>query len=366
MAASSRPTPRFRKRAPRSELSPWYLASMYRRRLVCADADGEFNPNLAWDRSISEHQIEYHGLCPGCKSLSTEAKQRAHDVVVFDHTAIEQRFTAKTIDREWISGALGSPIHVLNDPFYEAIAPDLDGSWHFGSVLRQTGETVPGIRTLLDPNRIKLRCSYSPTWFKYFPRGFYACPHCGRFLPGALGGTWYALASQIRDGYIRECETGLLVPQRTVERLELNSRRKWPRLELVKIPVFDDLRDPFPDPLPILWDEFVEWERSFGNEVPAPFFHGEPQEKRGPWVEAYSKSVGVPIESLDWEPDDATSWLQSLRLRALWEPKIAERLDGIDDNALRRLVASGMKHHPDDPVESWIGIESTARKRKTR
>ena len=162
---------------------------------------------------------------------------------------------------------------------------------------------------------------------------------------------------------MRSAGCGLYVAKSIVDRLELYSPAVWPNLRITRVPVYTEVLDPFAVPKPMCWEDFERHEASMGNTLPFPMIHGKKGVKPV-WQKRYV--VDREARGLDTTPPrtDEQRIAFFLRLRSFWEPAIGEQLAGVDDKELLSLVKHGRKHSPDAPMESWIGIERTAVKRR--
>lgn len=362
---------RFCKHAEESADGPWFEVGLEEPRLLSAEGEFDPAPGATWTRGFGPRMRDGLGMCPACHGWDPSAINEAVDVVIDSQTRHGKRVTKNTIASHWVGFAIGSPIVLMNRRLLDALKEDANPAWLIGSVHDEGGAEIDGLVTLIDPapvsqgttNRL-LRTKYSANVFNHFAsRTVGACGECGRFS-ASLSNAWYLLSSEVRGQPPKIMAPYIAVPKRVVDRLELYSPAVWPNLRIRRIPTHDDLLDPLPAPLPVWWEEFEAYESTLGNVVPFPVVESQFENNPGQWMRRYAadrRERGLPASPPSHDEQRIATYL---RLRGLWESRIGEKLAGLDEEELVRLVRHGLEHQRKQPPETWIGIEHSASKRR--
>lgn len=301
--------PRYRTRGVKAACGPWYGFSTDRipdYTLISTWAIGPIGV-FAIPMARSEQLESLLEMCPLCRGWDRAKRRSPIDVTLRTETYGGKPVTRQTLRTRWVDMVIGSPIPIIHMRLLEALGKDAPDRWLLGRVQLADGSVVDELRSVIDPWSIELRHVYRPTSFRHYGSArIEPCVECGRFVCSGFSSTWYTTEHEVTTKGVSISNWGhVLLPKRLVDGLGLYDRRTWNTGRLTKIEVFERAVDPLPSPLPVWWEEFEQYEASFGNRLPSRY-----------------------VATLVW----------LTRIRALWEPRVARAIDGMTDGQVQELL----------------------------
>ena len=238
----------------------------------------------------------------------------------------------------WMSHVWGTPVPMMHRKLLDIVSDDFDDDILVGEVYIHGGDRIPDLVSVLDRRNTPRRWKYNKQAFKHVGLDrFKPCHHCGRIYPGKDDPD-YLLRSEILSQAPRVLWASLLVSPKTRKKTDFRDNSDWAKMDVTEVPVFDTPADPIPTPYPEYWEELDASLATIGIELPPRRISIHKSQKPGPWINARIKERGkqqcvVPASSfLFW------TMVFYVRYRALFEPKVAERVDHWNDDELFNFV----------------------------
>lgn len=278
------------------------------------------------------------GSCVVCNQWNESQATQPIDLPLLPTSKRNQSFNHKSVQRLWVSKAYTSHVTIMHRRMLESLGPYLDDNFVIGKVYLIGQESIDELVTVIDRKRVMLRVRYAQNKLDYNNRSFMPCHECGRMLPYGSIGKRYVLLPELSDRSPRIVEGSLLLPPEIIESLKLRDRIRWPNLVINPVLACKELLDPIPSPFPATWEAFQSFiiERCGAMPFPRSCITGfsEP----GDWVSKYIVRTGQPI-CLNIERGHDTPYLHwthlfFLRFRALFDKRVAERIDNWCDDQL--------------------------------
>ncbi len=310
-------------------------------RVECADWRGlaERDPVIA----------ERLGICSLCMEWDRLSSTEAVDIPLMATNKSKNIVSPHFYRHMWVSLPYGTQITILHRQLVDVIGEDFDDDILIGEVFVQGGDRVHDLVSVIDRIQIPARMMYRKSWFSH-PGSIRIdpCVMCGRFKGVGYGFPGYLYEPELSSRSPRIYRGSVLISPETFAKVDFSDNDRWKKLKVSKVPRVDGLLDPIPSPFPFTWEAFEAGFIAKGIEMPfhkmdymslKKFHHSMP------WLEARIKLYGEDEVVIDRrivpsniEASTAGTMLFYLRMRALFEEKIAERIDGWDDKTLLRFL----------------------------
>jgi len=247
----------------------------------------------------------------------------------------------------WMTKPSGTQIAVIHRKLFDIVSEDFDDDILVGEVYIHGGDRIPDLISLVDRVNLVGRSVYSKSLFRYpgMSSRWAPCHYCGRDLAHRHNEPGYIFTEEYSRKSPRVTWASLLVNQETYAKAHFEDSSKWPKLNVGKVIESDRLLDPFPFPSPIMWDDMVKAMRERGVPFPDRLLDIHHTERPGPWIQQKILELGHKQVLLDTslshgliDPDTLNNMIFYLRVRALFEQKVAERIDHWDDVQLRSFL----------------------------
>ena len=289
---------------------------------------------------------EMLGICPICAQWDHAGADKPIDIPLMP-TNKKGEVSPHYYRHAWIFKPFGTPITVIHRKLFDIVSDDFDEDILVGDVYIHGGDRVPDLLSLIDRSPLNGRSQYRKSRFNYpgMDNFLKPCHHCGRDTTHRTTAPGYIYTDEYAGKSPRVAGASLLVSQETYARARFTDNDEWKKLTVDRIPESDRLLDPFPFPNQIMWNDMVQAFRDRGVPFPARKLNIPRQEKPGPWVQEQIKIHGEDEILIDRSkphgsiaPMTLETAMFYLRVRALFEPKVAERIDNWDDDQLRQFI----------------------------
>lgn len=284
-------------------------------------------------------------ICPACNQWDHQKATKPIDVPMMP-TNKKGELSPYHYRHAWMTLPFGTPIAVMHRKLFDVVSKDFDDDMLVGEVYIHGGDRVPDLVSVTDRVNLPWRIKYNPSMFRHPGMDrWYPCHFCGRVVTGVGPGPSYIYTPEMSSRAPRVAWANLLVSPETYSRTDFSDPEAWTKLTRNSVVESDTLLDPFPCPAVVYWDEL---EASFcdrGISFPIRKLALHRTTRPGPWIQRRIEKLGpeaalvdrsLPYGSLD--PGTLNNMIFYLRVRALFEPKVAQRIDDWDDDQLRRFI----------------------------
>jgi len=287
--------------------------------------------------------LEELGACPVCLSWDASKIERPIDVPLLPTNKKKGTVDPSFYKNLWTSISYSSPITILHRRFFDTISDGIDDQILIGDVYVLGGDRIADLVSVCDREHTPLRVKYGKTVFKHpLLKQWVPCQACGRFPEYTHFGKRYIYSKELPNRGVRILGGSVLMSPQEYRRGGFMSQAMWPKLKVEKIPEFDSLLDPVPSPYPQWWSEIEDAFSSVDVVLPFPMINLKKDEGPGSWIVQRSKELGHDLYlRYTQEPSDGqvlAVMIFYLRLRALFEPNVAKRIDRWSDDELRRFM----------------------------
>ena len=284
--------------------------------------------------------LEHLGACPECERWDRSTVTAPIDVPLMP-TNRKLNIVAKTFySKLWIFKPFSSPLTVIHRRLLDAIGEDFDENILLGEVYVLGGDRIPDLVSVVDRAPFPCRVRYRKSLFNH-PGSpvLRPCLHCGRLHGFKQDSPDYILTGETQSRSPRFCKSEVLLSPETCQRSDFADQTVWPKLKMDSLKEHAEPADPMPVPYPVWWDEMEQWFTERGFDFPFHKVQPHPSIRFGPWITDRIRRLGKAACVGNAADDHRTSAVFYLRLRALFEPKVAERIDGLTDEDLIRYIA---------------------------
>lgn len=254
-----------------------------------------------------------------------------------------QSFNHKSITKLWVSRAYTSHATIMHRRMLDAIGPYLDHNFLIGRVYLIGGEPISDLVTIIDRKSVTLRVRYAQNELTYSNRSFMPCHECGRLLPYGSIGKRYIVQDELEDRSPRILEGKLLLPPEIIQAFGLRDRVLWPSMVVVPILAHDHLLDPIPTPFPRSWEAFESFITDRCGSMPFPRTCVPSYTDPGQWLvqrmNERGQQVYLNFEGARNMPFLHWTHLFFLRFRALFDQRVAKRIDSWSDEQLYQYLS---------------------------
>ena len=277
------------------------------------------------------------GACGYCKQWEPSAIRDPIDIPPMP-TNKKGEVSSHFYKKMWIAHVFGTVIPVMHRQLLDAIAEDLDDQVLIGDVYILGGERIKDLVSVLDRRRVPRRHVYGKSAFSHAGMdGFRPCGGCGRIDKNRLD-PGYLLTAEIESRSPRVLWASLLISPETRRKNTFQDRQKWPSLRITEVPQLDVPADPLPTPLPATWDGLAESLDRLGISLPIRKLSTADPSCDGAWNHERIDRLGR--DACVTGTSEQLYWTMTfyIRYRALFEPKVAERVDHWTDEQLYNFV----------------------------
>lgn len=289
---------------------------------------------------------ELLAICPICKQWDHSVTHEPIDIPLMP-TNKKGEVSPHHYRHAWIFKPFGTPVTVIHRKLLDIVGEDFDENILVGDVYIHGGERIPDLFSIMDRTPLNGRRQYSKSQFKHPGTDDFLkpCHHCGRDITHRVASPGYIYTDEYAGKSPRVACASLLVSQDTYARACFTDSDEWKKLIIGRIPESDRLLDPFPFPCQIMWNDMVQAFRERGIVLPKRKLNILRLDRPGPWVQEQIKIHGEDEILIDRSkphgsiaPMTLETAMFYLRVRALFETKVAERIDDWDDDQLRRFI----------------------------
>jgi hypothetical protein len=293
------------------------------------------------DPTISERL----GVCSVCNQWDHQNATKPIDIPIMP-TSKKGTVSPRFYRHMWMSKPAGTPIAVMHRKLFDIVSEDFDDDILVGDVYIHGGDRIPDLVTVLDRVNLPRRCKYHKSLFEYpGMTGLMPCHGCGRVRGYGDDGPEYIYTPELPNRSPRIAWTDLLLSPETFRKANFLDRTEWKQLTCRKLREYNTMIDPFPYPSPMYWEEMVNAFSQRGIQFPQRRQNVFRSERPGEWIqrqieihgeESLLVDRGRPHGGID--PDTLETMIFYLRVRALFENKVAERIDHWDDDVLAQFL----------------------------
>ena len=245
----------------------------------------------------------------------------------------------------WIAPLRVIRMSIVHRRVIDALMPDFDDDILIGDVIVQGGDQIHDLACVIDRGALPGRNRYRSSWFSASESSRWTpCPHCGRLDRSWFWPPTYICTPEFPSRSPRVYRGQLLVPPEIASEHAFTDKAKWPTLKHSTVPEFNCQLDPLPSPMPQTWDQLELFFSERGYEVPMLRFCEIDQSKR--WLSERAERIGhdqclIDVSGISGNAKaaDLASALFMLRFRALFESKVAERIDHWSDKEVMQFVS---------------------------
>lgn len=246
----------------------------------------------------------------------------------------------------WMTLPFGTPIAIMHRKLFEIVSEDFDEDMLVGEVYLFGGDRIPDLVSLVDRVNLPWRIKYGPSMFRNpGMSGLYPCHACGRVITGGWDGPSYIYSPEMPNRAPRVAWANLLVCPETYSRSNFDDRKQWSKLTKDPLIESGDLLDPFPVPAAVYWDELEAFFLKQGINFPIRRLDLSHTSNPGSWIQRRVERLGTDVAVVQGSHKNGTidsgtmdNMIFYLRVRALFEEKVAERIDRWDDDQLRAFL----------------------------
>lgn len=284
-------------------------------------------------------------ICPVCNKWDHQNATKPIDVPIMP-TNKKGEVSPHHYRHAWMTLPFGTPIAVMHRKLFDIISEDFDDDILVGDVYVFGGDRIPDLVSVVDRANLPWRMKYNKSMFRHAGmEGFRPCHHCGRVQTSGWDGPSYIYTPEMPNRAPRVAWSNLLLSPETCTRAKFDDRNEWTKLTCNSVQESGDLLDPFPFPCAMYWDDLESAMKQRGINFPLRKVDIHPTERPGPWIkkriESLGKDAAVVDRSLthgDLDSGTLETMIFYLRVRALFEQKVAERIDHWDDGQLRAFL----------------------------
>jgi len=277
------------------------------------------------------------GSCPICDMWDRSAVSKPVDIPLMP-TNKQGEVSPNLFSKLWMSHVWGTPVPMMHRKLFDAVSDDFDDDILVGEVYVLGGDRIPDLVSLLDRRHVPRRRKYAKGLFRHPSMSeFMPCHHCGRVLPAKCNPE-YLLAGELESAAPRLLWGHVLLGPKTRRRCDFENKDKWPQLRIDEVPVLETPADPIPTPYPESWDELEASFAAIGLQLPARRISVNRTERPGPWLSQRIERLGKQLCHVPVAHDKYWTMVFFVRYRALFEKKVAERVDHWSDEELYDFV----------------------------
>jgi len=288
--------------------------------------------------------LEQLNGCIHCKVWDAQHAAAPLDVVFKPTNKASDTIAKHHYKNMWIASLRVIRMSLVHRRVIDTLMPDFDDDILIGDVIVQGGDQIHDLACVIDRGAFNGRKRYRSSWFNASEYRYWTpCPHCG-FLDRSYH--WppsYIYSPEFPSRSPRVYQGQLLVPPEIATKHAFTDKDQWPTLKHSAVPEFDCQLDPFPTPMPQTWDELESFFIERGCDFPKVRFDDVIDSQR--WLVNRAERIGHDQCTIDVSGISGNALagglanaLFMLRLRALFETKVAERIDHWSDKEVMQFV----------------------------
>ncbi len=289
--------------------------------------------------------VESMGGCVRCRKWDAGSVRGPVDVILKPSNKKHKTLSSHFYKNMAITNVYGIDMSIAHRKLIDELREYLDEDVYLGDVIVEGGDQVHDLVSVIDAGGVRARKKYSKNWFAYpGTEDIYPCLSCGRFIFQSDWWPGYVLTYEHSNRSPRFYPGAVLIPPEILSRCSFGTEELWPKLRIDRVPEYGVQLDPLPSPIPSYWSELEKFYYERGIELPFPKTMRKTV-RPDSWIQDRISQLG---ESACWiAPATGTSMLDAstletklfyLRVRAIFEQKISERIDHWSDEQLRQFL----------------------------
>jgi|GEM_PF-5063450 len=283
--------------------------------------------------------------CPVCRRWDMSKVQEPVDMLLQPTNKMTKGFSPYFYQNAWITNVYGLPMSIIHRRLLDVIGGYFDDGILLGDVIVSGGDQIHDLVSVIDIKAPQSRKKYRKSWFAHpGSANYYPCIECGRFRYRGEAWAEYIYSPEHESRAPRFYQGTLLLSPEIMAKADLLDKQSWPKLQCRKVKEYSVLLDPFPSPMPLWWSELEQFFEGKGARYP---MHKVLLRdcNSGRWIDERIEKQGRAACVVDPEsglgymdPDTLATMVYYLRVRALFEPKVAQRIDHWDDKQLEHFL----------------------------